>query len=85
MHCKSLLSDVLNITLSAANRHWYFSMVTVLVLEGQFSHSRRADHCNITYIQEKKVLKSEESVLGSHMSQRYLQRNWEEYIPRIIN
>lgn len=48
-------------------------MVIALVLEGQFSHSRKADHCNTTYSQEKKDLESEKSVLGVHTGQRYLE------------
>ena len=44
----------------------------VLVLEEQFSHSQREDHCKTTNLQEKKVLELERSVLGIHVGQRYL-------------
>lgn len=47
-------------------------MVTVLVLEGQVSHSQRAGPCKTANLQEKKVLESWESVLGIHVGQRYL-------------
>lgn len=67
-----LLSDVLTITLSAAKRYLASFHGDVLVLEEQFSHSQREDHCKTTNLQEKKVLGLERSVLGIHVGQRYL-------------
>ena len=47
-------------------------MVIVLVLEEQFSHRQRADHCKATNLQEQVFLESGKSVLGIHVSQGYL-------------